>query len=295
MIPGSGKARFGLIDVVVLCTVAAAVWFVLARLQTGMNYRWQWGVLADFVIRRDPVSGDWVPNIILLGLFTTLRLALWGGVVALVVGLAIGLMRVVPSPTARTLAAVYVGLIRNIPPLVFLFIFYFFLSSQVIPLTGLQSAVRSASPQTLAALEVLFGPPRQIGPFLSAAAAIGLYAAAFIAEIIRAGVNAVGTGQMEAAQALGMGWASAMRRVILPQALARVWAPLANEFILMIKFSALASLVSVPDLTFQAQQAGITTRSMFEVWLLVAAIYFVICFGLASLFGALERRAMRAR
>jgi polar amino acid transport system permease protein len=123
--------------------------------------------------------------------------------------------------------------------------------------------------------------------------ALGLFAAAYIAEIIRAGIQSIDKGQWDAARAMGLSWRRTMRLVILPQALARIWAPLANEMILLVKFSSLASLVSVPDLTFQANQVGVTTRGMFEVWLVVAAIYFIICFGLASLFGRLEKRSNR--
>jgi polar amino acid transport system permease protein len=84
-----------------------------------------------------------------------------------------------------------------------------------------------------------------------------------------------------------------LRLVIMPQALSRMWGPLSNEFILLVKFSSLASLVSVPDLTFQAYQVGVTTRSMFEVWIVVAGMYFVISAGLAALFRALERRSAK--
>lgn len=293
MLPGSTKPRFGWVDALVMGMLAAGVVYVFFQVGTVLNYQWKWSALPRFFIRYDEKTLSWVPNLLLLGLVTTLRLSIWGSVVAVVVGVIVGLARIVPSLTLRLLGGTYVELVRNIPPLVFIFIFYFFLSSQIVPLTGIEPALRHASPQTLFIINFLFGDPKLFTSFVPAAVALGLFAAAYIAEIIRAGIQSIGKGQWDAARAMGLPWRRTMRLVILPQALARIWAPLANEMILLVKFSSLASLVSVPDLTFQANQVGVTTRGMFEVWLVVAAIYLVICFGLASLFGWLEKRSNR--
>jgi polar amino acid transport system permease protein len=293
MLPGSTKPRFTAIDAAILAALAAGIAYVFFQVGVVLNYQWKWDALPRFFLRYDEARHAFVPNLLLLGILTTLRLSLWGSLVGLVIGLAVGLMRVSPNMGLRLIAAAYVETIRNIPPLVFIFIFFFFLASQLIPMTGIVPAVRRASPEVLAVIDLLFGEPRQLTQFLAAAVALGLFGASYVAEILRAGIEAVGKGQWEAAEALGLRRGAALRHIILPQALAKIWPPLANEVILLIKFSSLASLVSVPDLTFQAGQVGVTTRGMFEVWLLVAAIYFVICYGLAQLFSALERRSNR--
>lgn len=293
MLPGSRKPQFGWLDALILGILAALIGYVFLQVGEVLNYQWRWSALPRFVLRFDEKTASWVPNLLLLGILTTLRLSIWGSLIGLPVGVLIGLLRVSPSLTLRLFGATYVETIRNIPPLVFLFIFFFFFASQLIPLTGIAPAIRRAGPETQALLNVLFGDPRQLTSFLSAALALGLFAASYVAEIIRGGIESVEAGQWEAAKALGLKRGTTLYRIVLPQALARVWPPLANEVILLIKFSSLASLVSVPDLAFQANQVGVTTRGMFEVWLLVAAIYFVICFGLASIFSALEKRSNR--
>lgn len=293
MLPGSARPRFTFIDGVLLAALAGGIAYVFFQVGIVLNYQWKWDALPRFFLRYDDARGGLVPNLLLLGILTTLRLSFWGSLVGLVIGLAVGLMRVSPNLGFRLLSAVYVETIRNIPPLVFIFIFYFFLASQVIPLTGIVPAVRKAAPETLAIITFLFGEPRQLTQFLAAAVALGLFGASYVAEIIRAGIEAVGTGQWEAASALGLNRGAVLRHVVLPQALEKIWPPLANEIILLVKFSSLASMVSVPDLTFQANQVGVTTRGMFEVWLVVAAIYLVICFGLARFFSMLEQRSLR--
>lgn len=293
MLPGSTKPRFSAIDALIIAALFGGIAYVFFQVGVVLNYQWKWDALPRFFLRYDEARHGFVPNLLLLGILTTLRLSLWGSLVGLVIGLAVGLMRVSPNTGLRLIAAAYVETIRNIPPLVFIFIFFFFLASQLIPLTGIVPAVRRAPPELLALLDLLFGEPRQLTQFLAAAIALGLFGASYVAEIIRAGIEDVGKGQWEAAAALGLRRGAALRHIILPQALSKIWPPLANEVILLVKFSSLASLVSVPDLTFQANQVGVTTRGMFEVWLVVAGIYFVICYGLAQLFAALERRSNR--
>lgn len=294
MIPGTTKPKFRWVDALIMSALAVVLIYVFFQVGNVLNYQWKWNALPRFFLRFDPKTLSWVPNLLLLGLLTTIRLAIWGSFVAITVGTCIGLMRVVPSLTLRLIGGTYVELIRNIPPLVFIFIFYFFLSSQLVPLTGIEPALRKASPTTLSIINLLFGDPKLLTAFLPAAIALGLFTAGYISEIIRGGVQSIGPGQWDAAKALGLNWRKTMRLIVLPQALARVWAPLANELILLVKYSSLASLVSVPDLTFQANQVGVTTRGMFEVWLVVAAMYFIICFGLATIFRRLERLSRKS-
>lgn len=293
MIPGSVPVRFKPIDAVILCVAAAALVLLFARTGSVLNYTWKWEQLPRFFLRWDDESHTFVPNLLLLGFLSTLRLSIWGSAVAAVAGISIGAMRLSSALGLRLIGATYVEVIRNIPPLVLVFVIYFFLSTQIIAATGLETALRNIGPAAAAVIGVLFGPPEQLASFLPGILALGLFSGAYVAEIVRGGVTSIDRGQWEAAQALGLSRVKTFWKVILPQALSRMWGPLSNEFILLIKFSSLASLVSVPELTFQAYQVGVTTRSMFEVWLVVAAMYFCLSAGLAALFRRLEARTRR--
>lgn len=286
--------QFRPVDALVLAVLALGVVWLALRAGTVLNYHWHWSALPRFFLRWDAASGRWVPNLLLEGFFATLRLSVWGGAVALAAGLVGGGLRLAPALGLRLIGATYVALIRNIPPLVFVFVVYFFLSTQIVDALGLEAALRGLGPAARRVVTVLFGPPAQVTSFLPGVLALGLFSGAYVAEIVRGGVASVEVSQWEAARALGLGRWATLRKVVLPQALGRMWGPLSNEFILLVKFSSLASLVSVPELTFQAYQVGITTRGMFEVWIVVAGLYFALSAALSALFRHLEHRSRRA-
>lgn len=290
MLPGRVKHRFGWVDALILAAFALVLVYVETQISTVLNYHWKWAALSRFFLRYAEASGHWVSNLLLQGLVTTLRLSVWGGVVAVVAGVAVCICRPSPSLALRLLGGTYVELIRNVPPLVFVFIIYFFLSTQIMEATGLEPILRGLDPATLPLVEFLCGDVRQIASFVLA---LGLFTGAYVAEIIRGGINSVNRGQWEAAKSMGLNRLATLRLVVLPQALARIWGPLSNKLILLVKFSSLASLVSVQDLTFQAFQVGVTSRGMFEVWIVVAAMYFAVSTGLARLLAGLERRSGR--
>jgi polar amino acid transport system permease protein len=205
-----------------------------------------------------------------------------------------GLARVSRNLTLRLLARSYVELIRNVPPLVFIFVFYFFLTAQVTPALGIDAAVRNADPTTLAILDALFGQPRFLPAVVSAVLCLALFEGAYVTEIIRAGVQAIDRGQWEAAASLGMSRLRALRLVILPQAIQRVVPPLAGQFISLVKDSSIISLISIQELAFLGSEVAASTGRVFEVWITVSVLYFLICFGLSLAFGRLERRLSRS-
>ena len=107
-------------------------------------------------MRYDPESREWVSNILLQGLYTTIRLSLWGTVLATVIGTLLGLCRVSHRLFFRLLGRTYVELVRNTPPLVLIFIFYFFLSGQIMTALGVEGFVASASEGTRELLSLFF-------------------------------------------------------------------------------------------------------------------------------------------
>jgi polar amino acid transport system permease protein len=229
------------------------------------------------------------------GFWTTVRLTIWGSLLAAVIGLLIGLCRISHDRFLRMVGRTYVELIRNIPPLVFIFIFYFFISSQIMPLLGLDTLVRDAGPGTMAVVDLLFGDPKLLPQFVSGLVCLAMFEAAYVAEIVRAGIQSIGKGQWEAAESLGLSRFDQMRDVVLPQAIQRTLPPLASQFISLIKDSSIVSLISIQELTFMASQVVVSTQRVFEVWITVAAMYFGLCFVFSWLFARLERWMSKAR
>lgn len=284
------KRKLHWLDAVLLLAVIGGVAFFAYRVDTVLNYDWNWSEITPYVLYYDDERSSWVPNLLLLGLFTTLRLAVWGIVIAAIIGVVMGLCRTSSNLFLRMVARTYVELIRNIPPLVFIFIFYFFLSEQIMPFLGVEEFVREASPTTLAVLSVLFGEPALLGNFFSGLLCLSLFEGAYITEIVRAGVQSVPKGQWEAGDSVGLSRGSVLRFIVVPQAVRNILPPLANQFITLIKDSSIVSLISIQELTFMAVEAAVSTTRVFEFYIALAVMYFFICYGCALLFARLERR-----
>jgi len=184
----------------------------------------------------------------------------------------------------------YVELIRNLPPLIILFIFYFFVVDQILPLLGVESFIRSRSPRGQEILAFFFAPKSLFVQFVAGILSLAFFEGAYIAEIFRGGIESIERGQREAARALGLSWWGEMRFVVMPQVIKRVLPTLSNEFINTIKYSAIASVVSIQELTFMGRQAVTTTRYLFEVWITVAVMYMVLTLSLSLFTNVLEQR-----
>ena len=283
------KPRLGWIDFTIFAVLIAAIVYVYYRVDTVLEYRWEWSIIPNYLYRWDEEQQQWVPNLLMQGLYTTIRLALWGIVLAAIIGVVFGVMRTTRRLFPRMLSRVYVELIRNIPPLVFIFIFYFFISSQIMPLLGIEEFVRHAPPETLAWMEVLFGPPPLISNVISGIICLAMFEGAYVTEIVRAGIQSIPKTQTEAGLSIGLSRLQLMRYVILPQAVQRVVPPLAGQFITLVKDSSIVSLISIQELTFLAVETAVSTTRMFEVWITVAGLYFCVCYFCALLFDWLER------
>ena len=284
------RPKLGVIDFAIFAIFIAAVVYVWYRVDSVLEYRWDWTIIPHYLYRWDEEEKRWVANLLMQGLYTTIRLALWSIVAAAIIGVVFGIMRTSRRLFPRMLSRVYVELIRNIPPLVFIFIFYFFISSQIMPLLGIEEFIRSASPETLAWLEVLFGPPKLISNVISGIICLAMFEGAYVTEIVRAGIQSIPKTQTEAGFSIGLSRLQLMRYVILPQAVQRVVPPLAGQFITLVKDSSIVSLISIQELTFLAIETSVSTTRVFEVWITVAGLYFGVCYACALLFDWLERR-----
>ena len=154
--------------------------------------------------------------------------------------------------------------------------------------------IRSSSPGTQKVISFFFSSPDLFTAFLSGMFTIAIFQGAYITAIVRAGIQSISRGQWEASYALGLSWRQQMTDIIMPQALKRVLPPLANEFINTLKYSAIVSVISIQELTFQAMQVMAATYVTIEIWLTVTVIYLVMCMMLSFGVQWLERRMARS-
>jgi len=283
------RRRIGVLDLVILTVVLALGAYIYYRIDSVLEYDWSWGFLPGYFIRQTE-DGNWVANILLLGVMTTIRLAIWSMLLAAILGAVIGVMRTSTRLLPRMFSRIYVELIRNIPPLVFFFIFYFFISAQLMPALGIDELSRNMSPENEKWVSFLFGDPKLLENIISGIICLAFFEAAYIAEIVRAGIEAVPKQQYEAGLSVGLSRFQLLKSVVLPQALQKVVPPLANQFITLIKDSSIVSLISIQELTFLGQDVAVSTTKFFETWIFIAILYFAICYSLALIFGAIERR-----
>jgi len=267
--------RMTWLDAALLALLAAAAAWLAWRLEARLDYDWRWSELPQYLLRHDPVTG-WTPNLLLEGLFATIRLSVWATLLATLVGVTMGICRTSRSLFLRLVSRAYVELVRNLPPLVLVFLFYYFFSDQIMAGLGVDDLARAAPPWAQAALSLLLAPPRQVTVFLSALVTLAAYEGAYITEIVRAGIQSVERGQWEASHALGLSPWQNMRHVVLPLTAQRIVPPLAGQFISTIKDSSIVALISVPELTFQAMELMASTYLTFEIWITVAGLYLLL-------------------
>lgn len=197
------------------------------------------------------------------GIWTTLQFVIVAIIVGAILGTVLALFKIGNVKALRWFADGYTSIFRGTPLILQLMIIYY----SIPQLTGYD-----------------------ITPFVSAVLAFGLNSSAYISEIIRAGIQAVDKGQMEAAQALGIPYRAMMKDIILPQALKNILPALMNEFITLTKESAIVSTIGYLDLMRRAQVVGSDLFRNFEPLLFVGLIYWCMVMGLTVIGRMFERR-----
>ncbi|GAB7549546.1 amino acid ABC transporter permease [Cupriavidus sp. CuC1] len=209
------------------------------------------------------------PNGPLGGLAITFILSVLGIVLAFPLSVGLALARISPFGWLRWPATVVVYVVRGVPLIMFIFWVYFF-----VPL--------------------VIG--HTVSGFTTMLVTLVIYQAAYLAEIVRAGIEGLPKGQSEAARAVGLSYMQTMRLVILPQALYNMVPAMISQFVSTIKETSLGYVISVNELTFAANQINSTLLTKpFQVFVILAAIYFVLCFTLTQLARFLERRIAQTR
>jgi polar amino acid transport system permease protein len=237
-------------------------------------------VLAAMRIAASPIYRD---TLVFLrsGVVLTLRLTISAYMLALVLGLFAGLMRLSRNPVFYTISTLYVEVVRGVPLLVLL-IYIAFVAAPLVS-QALAGAALAAGLPWAAGWMTAFIRSDVNRAILGLAIGYGAY----LAEIYRAGIESIPRGQMEAARSLGMSYGQAMQYIILPQALRVVLPPLGNELIAMLKDSALASAIAVPELTQAGRLLSARTFRAFETYNMVALLYLMM-----TLIGSMGVRAL---
>ncbi|WP_417348261.1 amino acid ABC transporter permease [Gemmiger sp.] len=212
----------------------------------------------------------------------TLLLALCGLFFACIIGLVVGLMSVVKNRACNIIATIFVDVIRGVPMIVLAFYVFFAVPMLLNNIMHLNTLLGLNSQITLSALQ-------------AGTICLALNCGAYMAEIIRAGIESVDKGQMEAARSLGLSYWKAMAKVVLPQAIRTMIPSIINQFIITLKDTSILSVIGFPELVNTAKNVVANTMSAFQVWSIVALMYLIVITLLSRLAKRVERRLNRGR
>jgi polar amino acid transport system permease protein len=268
---------------------------------------WPWWLIAAillglFIVYLIISDETWTSGFLFVvqGVRLTLTIALMAYVLAIIIGLIVGFGRVSSTNTLFgviyfNVSTFYVEIVRGIPMLVIiLYVAFVAVPAGIngINATGewLLGLGLTGIGSTLAELTA-----RNFSNVLRVAFALGIGYGAFEAEIFRAGIESIEKGQMEAARSLGMSYVQAMRYIILPQAIRRIMPALGNDFVAIVKDSALGATLGVQELTQRTRLYSSSTFIFFQTWTITAFIYLVLTVSLTRVVRWIERRLKRGR
>lgn len=234
-----------------------------------MSYHWNWAV---FLQTSDGVHTylSWL----LQAMLTTIEISALAWVIAFILGSVLGVMRTVPSRTCRVIGAVYVDVLRNIPLIVQLFIWYY-LMPNLLPASW---------------KNWLFSLPPEMSALVTAAIGLGVYTASRICEQVRGGIGSLPKGLRNAGLAMGLTLPQTYRYVVLPVAYRILLPTLTSELTALVKNSSIASTVGVLELFARVNQLNDYTNQPYESFIAVCLCYFVINTVVMLLMGWIERR-----
>lgn len=229
----------------------------------------------DNIFVGDILGGEkkWKAGILMEGLWLTLEVSTISIIFGVIIGLFAGLARISSNPALKWSAITYIELIRGSPLLVQIFIWYFVMGTLF---------------NTLLAKNGMGVIP----PLWYGVASLASFTGAYVAEIVRAGIQSIHRGQTEAARSLGMSYVQCMIYVILPQAFLRILPPLAGQFISLIKDSSLLGIIAIRELSKATREVVTTSLQPFELWFVCALLYLVLTFSLSMFLQYLERRTL---
>ena len=229
--------------------------------------KFQKGEIMGFIISR-------YGGLLLRAMGQTLILALLGLFFACIIGMIFGLMSVSRSKIANALALIFVDVIRGVPMIVLAYFVYF----------GVPYALNN-----------MLGQGVTMSALTAGTICLSLNCGAYMAEIIRAGIQSVDKGQMEAARSLGLPYGKSMRKVVLPQAIRTMIPSIINQFIITLKDTSILSVIGFPELVNTSKNVVANTFMSFQTWGIVAIMYLIVIIALSKSAKVMERRLNRGR
>lgn len=216
----------------------------------GIDYPWNWRV---------PWEYRWL---FIRGFYYTFVISIGATLLGFCLGVAGGIARTSKSVPASELATLYVEFFRGTPLLIQIYIFYFCVAAAI----------------------------RYDDPVIIGIVALGVFSGAYITEMVRAGIESIDRGQIEAAKSTGLSDWETMRHIVFPQAFRRIIPPVAGQFVSVIKDSSLLSVISVRELTKASEIINATTYKTFEAYLPLAVFYLIITYPLSYMTQRLEQK-----
>ena len=213
-------------------------------------------------------------QLLLLAMGRTLLLAFLGLIFACILGMIFGLLSVVKNKACNIIAQIFVFVIRGVPMIVLAFYVFFGIPYLLNTILGIGNGF------TLSALQ-------------AGTICLALNCGAYMAEIIRAGIQSVDIGQMEAGRSLGLPYWKTMRKIILPQAIRTMIPSIINQFIITVKDTSILSVIGFPELVLAAKNVQAGTFKSFETWTIVGIMYLIVITILSYLAKMVERRVNR--
>ena len=209
-------------------------------------------------------------GMLLTAMGRTLLLALLGLFFACIIGLFFGILSVIKNRVCNVISQIFVDIIRGVPMIVLAFFIYF-------GIPYLFNTIIGGYNMTLTALQ-------------AGTACLALNCGAYMSEIIRAGIQSVDVGQMEAARSLGLSYATAMRKIVLPQAIRTMIPSIINQFIITLKDTSILSVIGFPELVNTAKNVQANTFMAFQTWAIVGIMYLIVITILSRSAKVMERR-----
>ena len=201
------------------------------------------------------------------GMLVTLEMTLAVVILSALVGFVVALVRLRGTRSSKVFSRAYIEVFRNSPPLILLFLAFYVLP--IVAGIGMSAIV-------------------------ACILALGLNAAAYMAEIFRAGIQSVEKGQIEAAYSLGLSYFQTLRKVILPQAIRVIIPPMLVEVVEVLKWSSLVSALGISDLVHNGEVLASKIFRPMEIFTVIAGMYFIVCYALSKVVGVIEKRLRRA-
>lgn len=213
-------------------------------------------------------------QLLLMAMGQTLLMALCGLFFACIIGLIFGMLSVVKNKVCNIIAQVFVDIVRGVPMIVLAYFVFF----------GVPYALKN-----------MLGIRMTFTALVAGTICLALNCGAYMAEIIRAGIQSVNVGQMEAARSLGLPYWRAMQKIILPQAIRTMIPSIINQFIITLKDTSILSVIGFPELVNTAKNIIAVEFKSFQVWIIVGVMYLIVITTLSKVAKVLERRLNRGR